>query len=43
MAEKKGGGSMPKQTGTTQKGQAAPGASTKAATPNKGFEPKGKK
>ncbi len=33
MADKRGGGSMPKQTGTTQKGAAAPGKSTPAAKP----------
>jgi len=42
MADKKPGAPMPKQTGTTQKGAAAPGAGSKPVTPNKGFD-KGKK
>lgn len=41
MAEKKGGGSMPKQTGTGTKNPGA-GAGSKPVTPNKGFEPKKK-
>ncbi len=43
MPEKRPGGPLPKQTGTTQKGQPAPGAGSKPVTPNKGFDKKGKK
>ena len=43
MPEKTPGGSMPKQTGTGQKGPAQPGGSeAKPVTPNTGFEPKKK-
>jgi hypothetical protein len=33
MADKKGGGSMPKQTGASQKGAAVPGKDTAPAKP----------
>jgi hypothetical protein len=42
MADKKGGGSMPKQTGTGQKTPGNIPPASKPVTPNKGFEKKPK-